>query len=139
MDGSKKDVQAGCTGKPYWGAAKKACGVNLYGAPPMDRSKDSQAGAPAAVPAGALTTTTTSKGPATPAAGPVGALTTDAAANESAAPVVGPAGALTPPAWKVGPIGGWGRAAAVVSTTVPMGALVAAIAPTACSLEAAAA
>jgi hypothetical protein len=25
-----------CTGKPYWDAAKKACDVNQYGAPPMD-------------------------------------------------------------------------------------------------------
>jgi hypothetical protein len=34
-----------CTRKPYWGAAKKACDVDQYGAPLMDRSKeDDQAG-----------------------------------------------------------------------------------------------
>jgi hypothetical protein len=26
MNGCKEDGQAGCTGNPYWGAAKKACG-----------------------------------------------------------------------------------------------------------------
>jgi hypothetical protein len=52
MDGSKEDVQAGCTGKPYCGAAKKACGVDRHMAPPMDGSKDGQVGAPAAVPVG---------------------------------------------------------------------------------------
>jgi hypothetical protein len=40
MDGSKEDSQMGCTGKPYWGAMKKACGVDQYGALPMDESKD---------------------------------------------------------------------------------------------------
>jgi hypothetical protein len=29
-----------CTGEPYWGATKKACDINQYGAPPMDRSKE---------------------------------------------------------------------------------------------------
>jgi hypothetical protein len=34
-----------CTKKPRWGAAKKACDSDQYGALPMDRSKsDSQAG-----------------------------------------------------------------------------------------------
>jgi hypothetical protein len=40
MDGSKEDDQAGYTGNPYWGAAKKVCDVDQYGAPPMDGSKD---------------------------------------------------------------------------------------------------
>jgi hypothetical protein len=29
-----------CTGKPHWGAAKKACSVDQYGAPPMGGSKE---------------------------------------------------------------------------------------------------
>jgi hypothetical protein len=29
-----------CTKKPYWGATKKACDVDQYGAPPMDGSKE---------------------------------------------------------------------------------------------------
>jgi hypothetical protein len=34
-----------CTGKPYWGAVKKACDVDQYGTPLMDGSKeDDQAG-----------------------------------------------------------------------------------------------
>jgi hypothetical protein len=34
-----------CTGRPYRGAAMKACDVNQYGALPMDGSKeDDQAG-----------------------------------------------------------------------------------------------
>jgi hypothetical protein len=33
------------TGKPHWGVAKKACGVDQYETPPMDRLKeDGQAG-----------------------------------------------------------------------------------------------
>jgi hypothetical protein len=32
----KEDFQVGCTGKTYWGAVKKACGVDQYGALPMD-------------------------------------------------------------------------------------------------------
>jgi hypothetical protein len=53
MDGSKEDGQAGCIGNPYWGVAKKACAVDQYEIPPMDGSKDGQAGAPAAVSTGA--------------------------------------------------------------------------------------
>jgi hypothetical protein len=34
-----------CTRKPYWGAVKKVCDVNQYGASPMDGSnEDGQAG-----------------------------------------------------------------------------------------------
>jgi hypothetical protein len=29
-----------CMGKPYWGATKKTCDVDQYGAPPMDGSKE---------------------------------------------------------------------------------------------------
>jgi hypothetical protein len=58
------------TGKPYWGAAKKVCGVNQYGAPPMDGSKKGgQAGALAAVPVGVPTVAAAAKGPAAPTTG----------------------------------------------------------------------
>jgi hypothetical protein len=34
-----------CTKKPYWGATEKACDIDQYRAPPMDRSReDVQAG-----------------------------------------------------------------------------------------------
>jgi hypothetical protein len=34
-----------CTGKPHWGTAKKACGVDQYEAPPIGGSKeDNQVG-----------------------------------------------------------------------------------------------
>jgi hypothetical protein len=49
---------------------KKACGVDQYGAPPMDWSKDGQAGAPATT-----VVTVASKVPAMPTAGPMRALT----------------------------------------------------------------
>jgi hypothetical protein len=43
--GKVNEGPAWCTGKPYWSAAKKACGGNQYGAPLMDGStEDGQAG-----------------------------------------------------------------------------------------------
>jgi hypothetical protein len=101
MDGSKEDGQEGCIGKPYWGVAKKACGVDHYNAPSMDGSKDGQAGGPTAVPA----TAAVAQGPA---AVSVGAPTAAVAAKEPAAPVTGPAGALASAVTKGGPAGGWG-------------------------------
>jgi hypothetical protein len=53
MYGSKEDGQAGCTRNTYRGAVKKACGVDQYGVPSMDGSKDGHVRVPAAVPAGA--------------------------------------------------------------------------------------
>jgi hypothetical protein len=38
--GSVNEGPTCCTGKPYWGAVKKACDINQYGAPPMDGSKE---------------------------------------------------------------------------------------------------
>jgi hypothetical protein len=37
--GGVKEGPTCYTGKPYWGAAKKACGVDQYGAPPMYGSR----------------------------------------------------------------------------------------------------
>jgi hypothetical protein len=37
MDWSKEDGQAGYTEKPYLSVVKKACDVDQYGAPPMER------------------------------------------------------------------------------------------------------
>jgi hypothetical protein len=68
MGGSKEHIQAGYTEKPYWGATKMAYNVNQYGAPPMDRSKDGQEGAPPAVPPGVPTTAMVAQEPTTPAA-----------------------------------------------------------------------
>jgi hypothetical protein len=68
--GGRVDEGTACLmGKPYWSAAKKVCDVDQYGAPPMDGSKDDQAGALATVPAGA-------QGLATPIVVPVGAPAT---------------------------------------------------------------
>jgi hypothetical protein len=77
----------GCTGKPYWGATKKACDVDQYGAPPMDGSKDGQAGAPATVPTGATATAAVVQGPAMLTAVPAGVPMTSIASK-------GPAGVL---------------------------------------------
>jgi hypothetical protein len=45
-----------CTEKTYWGATKKACDVDQYGAPPMDGSKeDSHVGALVPAPTAGLT------------------------------------------------------------------------------------
>jgi hypothetical protein len=49
LDRSKEDDQPGCTEKQYWGAVKKTYEVDLFGALPMDGSKDGQAGALATV------------------------------------------------------------------------------------------
>jgi hypothetical protein len=38
--GSVNEGPTCCTGKPYWGAVKKACDINQYGASPMDGSKE---------------------------------------------------------------------------------------------------
>jgi hypothetical protein len=74
MDGSKEDAQAGCIEKPYWGATKKACDVDQYDAPPMDGSKDNQAGAPTVVSARAPPTAVMPQGAAAPTARPTGVL-----------------------------------------------------------------
>ena len=84
MDGSKEDNQVSCTRKPYWGAAKKACSVNQYGAPPMDGSKNGQAEVPTAAAA--------SKGLAAPTTVPAGVPMAAAVSKEPAAPMVGLAG-----------------------------------------------
>jgi hypothetical protein len=38
--GRVNEGHACCMGKPYWDAVKKACDIDLYGAPPMDGSKE---------------------------------------------------------------------------------------------------
>jgi hypothetical protein len=61
--------------KPYWGAIKKACSINQYGAPPMDELKNGQTGAPAAVLARMLTVAVATKGSAAPAAATMAPMT----------------------------------------------------------------
>jgi hypothetical protein len=112
-----------CTEKPYWGATKKACYTNQYGAPSMDRLKDGQA----------PTTAVVDKGSTTPTAVPTRAPTSTAAAKGPA----GPTGALTPATEKGRPTKGWGCETTVAPATVPAGAPVATTAPTARSREAA--
>jgi hypothetical protein len=144
-----------CTGKPYWGAAKKACDINQYGAPPIDGSKeDGQVGCTrkpywaAAKKAydvdqyGAPPTDESKDGQAgVPAAAPARALATAAVAQGPAmpeavhtgaptskgptAPATGPTGALTLAARRRRPVGGW---PATVPTAVLAGAPMAATA-----------
>jgi hypothetical protein len=96
-----------CTRKPYLGAAKKTCGVDQYGASPMDGSKNSWERA--------LGTGAEAKGPVAPTvepttvpvAVPVRMPMAAAAAKGSVVPA---AGALVPTK-KGRPVEGWGRAA----------------------------
>jgi hypothetical protein len=116
MDGSKEDSQAGWTGNPYWGAAKKACDIDQYGAPPMDRLKDDHAEVLAAVPVGtdggacgAPTMTAVAKGPAAPVVVPTGVPMATATSKGPATPTTGPVGALAPAARKRRPAEGGQR------------------------------
>jgi hypothetical protein len=97
---------------------KKKCGVNQYGAPPMDRLKDGQAGAPAAVPMRALATAAVAQGTAAPVTVPAGVPTMATTSKSPTAPKTGLAGALAPATMKGGPAGGW---PATVPAIMPMG------------------
>jgi hypothetical protein len=99
MDGSKEDGQVDCTRKPYWGAAKKACNIDQYGALPMDGSKGGQAGAPAIV--------AVAQRPVVPVTVLAGVPTVAAASKGPVAPAAGPARALVPAVRKRRPAGGW--------------------------------
>jgi hypothetical protein len=118
-----------CTGKLHWGAVKKACSVDQYGAPPMDESKDGQMGEPTVVPVGVPAIAVVAQGPAALMAVPAEAPTMVTASKGPATPAAGPARAFAPAARKRRLGEGW--AAMVVPVVMLAGAPTTAATPAA--------